>query len=365
MKANKYHSPSTIIVALVSFSLLISACASSAPQSAAVPTAPSVPKIAFSAWKADTAIPNNEIFSMNLDGTGLVDLTNNDASDTYPAYSPDGKQIAFCSDRAGKSELYIMNEDGTNQHRITDQIPDCGNPSWSVPVWSPDDKWIGIPSTASQAANNQKMDIFLLKSDESKMYNLTNNAASEGSFSWSPDSQQIAFASNRDGNYEIYTVGIDGRNLTRLTNNSTTDSLPAWSPDGQRIAYTSNWQGALEIYVMNTDGSNQVRLTSDISASTNPVWSPDGKTIFYTTNKDGNVEIYRMSADGSNQTNLTNSSVDDYWFWLSPDGSQVAFSSCVANCLAGQATWNTSVMNSDGTNQRELLKSQASISFKP
>lgn len=354
----RHHPLSRLLVILLLFILFLSACSS-------LPKASPSTKIALSAWKGTSTIPNNEIFTMNTDGSGLTDLTNNDASDIYPAYSPDGKQIAFCSDRGGKSELYLMNEDGTNQHRMTDQIADCGNPAWSVPVWSPDGKWIAISSSIDGSYPTGKMDIFVIRSDESHMYNLSNYAANDLGYSWSPDSKKVAFASDRDGNLEVYVVGVDGQDLTRLTYDSATDAQPVWSPDGKRLAFKSNRFGNMEIFIMQADGSNQVQLTSNGSMNTNPAWSPDGKSIFYSSNTDGNVEVYRIEADLSLQKNLTNSKVDDYWFWLSPDGSQLIVSTCLSNCLASQATWSTSIMNSDGSQPEELLKQEASVSWKP
>jgi Tol biopolymer transport system component len=364
MKAN-HHGLSPLLSVLLFVALLLGSCATSNPTGTDSPAGSQVRQIAFSAWQVKTAVPNYEIFSMNSDGTGMVDLTNNEASDTYPAYSPDGKQIAFCSDRDGVSAVYLMNEDGSNQRLLTNQITDCGDPSWSVPVWSPDGKWIGITSAKVGPNPNGKMDIFIVRADASHMYNLTNDPAYDSGLSWSPDSKKIAFASDRDGNFEIYVVGIDGKNLIRLTDNSAVDGQPSWSPDGKHLLFKSQRSGYQEIYSMNADGSNLIQLTRDTSVNSNPIWSPDGEIIYFTSNKDGNIEIYRMKASGVDPVNLTNSSVDDYWFWLSPDGSQIAYSSCLSGCPIVEGTWNTSVMNSDGSNVRELLKLEASVSWKP
>jgi Tol biopolymer transport system component len=364
MKANHY-SVTVLLGALFFIPLFLASCTSPNPQAPGSPSGSKSDVIVFSAWQATSSIPNYEIYSMNVDGTGRVNLTNNEANDTYPAYSPDGKQIAFCSNRNGQSELFLMNEDGSNQHLLTNQVSDCGDPSWSVPVWSPDGKWIGITSTTGGTNPNGKMDIFIVRSDASHMYNLTNDPAYDSGLSWSPDSKQIAFASDRNGNFELYVVDIDGKNLTQLTNDSAVDGQPVWSPDGKTLIFKSQRTGYQELYSMNADGSNLTQLTRDMSINTNPVWSPDGENIYYSSNKDGNIEIYRMKATGVDPVNLTNSLVDDYWFWLSPDGSQIIFSSCLSGCELGSGTWNTSIMNSDGTNVRELLKLDASVSWKP
>ena len=120
-------------------------------------------------------------------------------------------------------------------------------------------------------------------------------------------SGQIAFASSRDGNSEIYVMNADGSGQTRLTNDSRDDQYPAWSPDGRQIAfmsdqgyyqwgyYYSNW----EIYVMNADGSGQTNLTNNGADDWVPAWSPDGQQIAFHSTRNGNYEIYLMNADGS------------------------------------------------------------------
>ena len=119
---------------------------------------------------------------------------------------------------------------------------------------------------------------------------------------------QIAFSSNRDGNFEIYVMDDDGGNLRRLTNHPDRDFSPSWSPDGKRIAFSSyragNW-GTLEIYVMDADGGNQRRLTKNLHPDGSPSWSPDGERIVFDSSRDGNSEIYVMDANGGNQRRRT------------------------------------------------------------
>ncbi len=138
---------------------------------------------------------------------------------------------------------------------------------------------------------------------------------------------KIAFSSDRDGNFEIYTMDADGGGQTRLTENPAEDYSPVWSPDGSRIAFVSTRDGNAEIYVMNIDGTGQTRLTNNSASDLGPKWSPDGSQIAFFTNRDGNDEIYSMNPDGSNQVNLTNHPADDSSFSYSPNGLMIAFSS--------------------------------------
>jgi Tol biopolymer transport system component len=97
----------------------------------------------------------------------------------------------------------------------------------------------------------------------------------------------------------------------RLTTNNADDSWPRVSPDGSRIAFYSNRDGNTDVYTMGIDGGNQARLTTNPSRDEGPVWSPDGAKIAFNSNRDGDHEIFIMNADGSGQTQLTNNRVDD------------------------------------------------------
>lgn len=135
------------------------------------------------------------------------------------AQAPRQAQIVFSSDRDGNSEIYVMDVDGKNQRR------------------------------------------------------LTNNPAGNGSAAWSPEGREIAFFSSRDGNEEIYVMDADGRNQLRLTNNRPAESNPAWSPDAQQIAFQSGLATTnMEIYVMDADGKNKRNLTSHPAHDTSPDW---------------------------------------------------------------------------------------------
>jgi hypothetical protein len=258
---------------------------------------------------------NHEIYSMAVDGSNQQRLTNNSVSDEVPFWSPDGKKIAFYSDRDSvpypspgyNFEIYVMDADGSNQVRLTYNPADD-----RIGGWSPDGSKIVFVSNRGGSG----FDIYTMNSDGTNLQRLTDNSTADGSPSWSPDGSKIAFYSERDGNPEIYVMNADGQGQLRLTNNSYEDFYPAWSPDGSKIVFQSNRDGNFEIYLMDTDGSGQTRLTNHSASDDWPHWSPDNSKIVFESTRDGNREIYVMDANGMNVTRLTNNpALDNFPFW--------------------------------------------------
>jgi TolB protein len=259
-------------------------------------------KIAFESLRDG----NLEIYTMDPDGSGQINISNNAAGDRFPSWSPDGSKITFSSNRDDtglfKSEIFVMNEDGSGQTRLT------SNPAFfdRDPSWSPDGSKITFVTLRD--GNDE---IYVMNADGSGQTRLTTNTANDQEPRWSPDGSKIAFSSLRDGNLEIYTMNADGSGQINISNNPSNDGHPGWSPDGTEIAFWSFRNGNLEIYTMNADGSGQTRLTTNTALDEDPDWSPDGTRIVFDSNRDGNNEIYVMNADGSGQTRLTTNTAFD------------------------------------------------------
>ncbi len=309
-----------IVLAVLTLTLLLTFITSPQAGQAACPGRSG--KIAFDAGQ-ETPWDNTtfEIYVMDADGSNRIRLTNNTVGDRWPNWSPYGQKIAFTRFHEDDSaDIYVMNADGSDQVNLTntpafDELP---------PAWSPDGKKIaftrGPAGSFVRFENIEQYEIFVMDvgSDNSvsNLQQLTFNTAEDSAPAWSPDGQKITFTSYRDGNYEIYVMNTNGEQQTNLTNNPADDgfTFPAqtWSPDGLKIAFPSNRGGEnfldFDVYVMDADGSSQTNLTNRPGLDACPAWSPDGTKITFNSfrDEDGSVEIYVMNAaDGSNQTNLT------------------------------------------------------------
>jgi len=214
------------------------------------------------------------------------------------------------------------------------------------------------PQIAFASYRDGNWEIYAMDAEGKNPRRLTNNVANDTSPDWSPDGQRIAFISNRDGNDELYVMDADGKNPRRLTNHPGWDGGPSWSPDGQRIAFGSYRDGNWEIYAMDADGDNQRNLTNNPANDCVPSWSPDGQRIAFTSKRDGgNFEIYVMDADGKNQRNLTNSPAEDNFPTWSPGGQGIAFG------FVQDGNFEIYVMDADGKNPRRLTNNVANDTF--
>jgi len=275
------------------------------------------------------------VWSMNPDGSSPTRLTDDTSRgkklpdfspvyDSHPVWSPDGKKIAFISNRDYHFSLYVMNADGSNSHLVTDKVLELGEPAWS-----PDGARVAFSAGKRGTFGFDKpvSDIYLINIDGSELTQLTRNSGMNGSPNWSPDGKQIAFVSSRNSfpQSKIWLMNADGSNQRLLPNPQNTTSAgvlggqPVWSPDGTKILFSGyricGGAAALGLFVVNADGGNSRLLTNDQTSCggyASPRWSPDGTKILagFAPQQKGILEpgpqIVVMNADGSHQINISN-----------------------------------------------------------
>jgi Tol biopolymer transport system component len=287
------------------------------------------------------------LFSMNTDGTDLLDL-NADFNNGNPAsglLDPDGDgisgkcdncplnsnpyKITFSSTRNTPTnpEIYTMNFDGTGLTRLTTNgLVDAD------PRFDPTGKFIVWSSNRS----NNRYEVYKMPVSGSPQTRLTNTTGGNGDAVFSPDGQKIAFASGRTGVNNIYIMNSDGSNPSAVTNITTSGNYavkPSFNADGTRLAYESV-RGTInnntwDIYTIGIDGTGESRLTTVPGRDSSPSFSRDGSKIVFLSERDGSElggEIYIMNADGSGQTRLTNNSERETLPVFSPDGLRIGFS---------------------------------------
>jgi TolB protein len=246
------------------------------------------------------------IYTVSVDGTGLTRLTDTTHYAFYGAWSPDGSQIAFTSNRdSSYFELYVMRWDGANQTALTHA---ANAPGMSLMMGS----WSSHNTLAFllEPRNRGRGDIATISATGGLLSRLTTDTANLVGQSWSPDGQRIAFTKTMPplGNSGIVVTDADGSNMILVPRPSDAgDGGPAWSPDGSRIAFmriaaSGTGNG---IYVVNADGSNPMLLVGTGTYDNTPSWSPDGREIAFISSRDGPGDIYVMNADGSNPRRVT------------------------------------------------------------
>jgi TolB protein len=255
--------------------------------------------------------------------------------------------MVFVSSRDGDYALFGVDAGDTHEWRLTKEKGDPSTPSGLFfqlqPAWSPNGR-----SLAFASKRDGRFHVYVMPSEGGDARRLTSGREDDTRPTWSPDGKRIAFA--RDG--ELYAVAVAGGTPQRLTREPGGDAAdPAWSPDGRLIAYDYRAPGfsTREVWVVDADGGNPRRVTNLRHESGRPSWGPDGKRIAFQSNARGaHFEIYTIGLDGkglSIQTTSDTDTIDPDW---SPRGGRIAFSrdgSIQAVDRAGNAEQLTSGKN--------------------
>lgn len=280
------------------------------------------------------------------DSYSVTQLTNGEKDSYSPAFSPDGSQIAFASYRADSGDIYLMNLNGRILQRVTytadfnESSPVfLSNPHYLL--YSREPRTTREVKLLLQSSGSTKTYAgFSVTHIFSKV---TRELLPVGFGVRAPcvsaDRRRVVYESNREGNLELYSLDLRGIDLETIdadeiesspvTHNEVDDGSPSFFPDGERIAFVSSrghWRERVhQIYTIHLDGSGEMRLNPNSYDCYSPVVSADGNTIVFVSARDGDMEIYMMDADGTNERRITNGIGVSMQPALSPEGTKLAF----------------------------------------
>jgi TolB protein len=209
------------------------------------------------------------IYSVSSDGSGLQRLTTGSGGASFPAWSRDGRQIAFASGAPAGSVLWVMGTDGSNPRPASPDFPSCPYGYTSL-TWDP---------SGNRLAAQCFWNVFVFDLRTGASTSIT--SAFEDTMKdpdWSPDGNRIAFGDPFAP--DVFTRAPDGTGRTRLLQDA---SDPAWSPNGSRVAFVGGTSASAGIYVANVDGTGRLRVTTPGTSATDegPTWSPDGQWLAF------------------------------------------------------------------------------------
>jgi len=246
-------------------------------------------KIAF----VSTGSGNKEIYSCEFDGYNPQQLTRNHAITLFPAWSSNGRYLAYTSYKQGKPDLFIKNLAEMQEISIAKKGLNI------TPAWVP-----GKFELAATLSFSGDQEIYLLTGSGKIIKRLTNMQGSDISPAWSPASKKLAFVSNRSGNPQIYIQNMDSGKVRRLTYEGNYNTQPNWSPRGDKIAYASFGDNHHNIFVIDVEGRQPIQLTYESGDNEAPSWSPDGSLIVFSSTREGPSRLYVMTASGTDQRRL-------------------------------------------------------------
>jgi Tol biopolymer transport system component len=333
-----------------------------------------------------------DIFRINPDGSGLIRLTDDPATDRDPVWAPNQKAIAFTSDRTGKAQIYLLFSDDYSIRQLSNHPAGAESPTWAPdgktiafvepggenqslllvdvlsgeigkeidvglsnvanPAWSALGDMIAFTATDSRVKEDR--DIFAITLDQEKIINLTNHWANEDHAAWSQDGARIAFQTDRDGDNNIYMMNSNGALQTPLTEDRADDIEPDWSGDGRKIVFSSDREGQYHLHIISESGTDLELLAPVKRDDRQASWSDPPKllsdVVLYTGSRlKSDPNLFTIDVTDFEKSQLANLRGIDWTPEWSPDGKRIAFSS------NDSGEFEIYVINADGSGEVKQL----------
>jgi TolB protein len=231
-----------------------------------------------------------ELYLVDYDGFNPRRITNDRSINILPKWSPDGREMIYTTYKYGNPDLYSISPEGTSRRPVStlQGLNTAGS-------FSPDGKQIALTLSRGEYPN-----IFIIERDGKQDYQLTFGRAIATSPYFAPNGKEIVFVCDKPGYPQLYIMNLDGGNMRRLTTPGFCDS-PCWSPRGDKIAFSQRVddQYGYEIFMYDLNTLKTIRLTFNPGNDENPSFSPDGRFVVFTSTKFGKKELNVMAIDGS------------------------------------------------------------------
>jgi TolB protein len=232
-----------------------------------------------------------EIFQMDRDGAGVVQLTRHGSLTLSPSVASDGR-LVYVTYKGGAPEIWGQRRKDGPHERIYPMSGAGG--MLSSPAWSPDGKRLAFV----QGDRRGNSDIMILDFATNRVRRLTDGTGINTEPCWNPAGNQLAFTSDREGGPQIFLMQDDGSNLRRLTSEGLYNASPAWSPNGAMVAYVSRFEGKFDLFVYKLGEGKAYQITTGVSTSESPAWSPDERRLVFTSNRFGSLQLFTTDLSG-------------------------------------------------------------------
>jgi Tol biopolymer transport system component len=264
----------------------------------------------------------------------LAQLTFGEGVEEWPAWSPDGKQLAYVGEADGYKQLFLRTLATGEDRRLTRYPQDA-----ILPTWSPDGKRLGFVRARSDRGKLDPSDIdgWFYEGGDIWTLDLASDSATrliDDGFgpAYSPDGARLALDAKWAGPRRIWVVDANGRNPRQVTTDSSEAVIharPRWSPDGTKLVFRRIEKTKSDVVVVEVGSQTMTRVTDDNILALDPVWSPDGRKIYFSSYRGGSLNLWRIPVgpDGraaGSPEQLTTGAGEDVEAALAPDGQRIA-----------------------------------------